>query len=281
MIRTILAPMSGSAADDAVLSAAGVIARAFNARIHAVHPRFDPAAVAKAAGEAHPQGIIADLVKRLGSAADARAAKAKASAEALCMRERLPLVGGSATPPSVQWRVVPDEPARLAACGMTADLIVAPRPSGDDPRSPWTFNTLLFDTGRPLLMPAGTTADNLFHHVAVAWKPTPQAARALAFAMPFLTRAGRVTVLSADENEDQPADLDSVIAYLGEHGVKAEGRHLPPGENGSGATVLIAMQDVSLLVMGAYGRSRIGEWIFGGFTRTLVRESPVGLLMAH
>ena len=280
MIRTILAPVSGSAADGPVLSAAARTAHAFGAHVYAVYPRFDPAAVAKTAGEKHPQGIIADLVDQLGRAAHARAAEAKVSAAEICARERLPLVAGSAPPPSALWRIVPDDPGRLAACGMTADLIVAPRPDGDDPRSRWTFNTLLFDTGRPVLMPIGAPGGDLFRHVSVAWKPTPQAARALAFALPLLARAAAVTVLTVEETEDQPGDLDSVVAYLGEHGIKAEGQHLP-GKGGAAAAVLRAAEDASLIVMGAYGRSRIGEWVFGGFTRSLIHESPVPLLMAH
>ena len=281
MIRTILAPVSGRSADGPVLSAAATVARAFNARVHAVHPRFDPAAVARAAGEAHPQGIIADLVQQLGCAEDARTAKAKASTEEICAQERLPLVTGSAAPPSVQWHVVPDEPGRLAACGMTADLIIAPQPRADDPSFRSTFNTLVFASGRPVLMPSGARADDLFRQVAIAWKPTPQAARAVAFAMPFLVRAAVVKVLTAEEKEHQSVDLDSVIAYLREHGAKAERQCLSTSESGAAAAVLQAAQDASLLVMGAYGHSRIGEWIFGGFTRTMLQESPVSLLMAH
>lgn len=281
MIRTILAPVTGSTADGPVLSAAATIARSFGAYVHAVHPLFDPAAVAKAAGEAHPEGVIADLVEQLAREADARAAEAKAEVEKVCVRERLALVTGSAPPPSVRWRIVPDEPGQLAACGMTADLIVAPRPGGDDPRSRWTFNSLLFDTGRPVLMPVGVAADEVFKRVAVAWKPTPQAARALAFAMPFLARAAAVTVLTADEGNGQPADLDAVVAYLADHGIKADGQLLPRGKGGAAAAVLRAAEGASLVVMGAYGRSRIGEWMFGGFTRMLVRESPIPVLMAH
>ena len=130
-------------------------------------------------------------------------------------------------------------------------------------------------------MPSGTPADDLFRRIAVAWKPTPQAARAVAFAMPFLARAGAVTVLTAEEKDDHPVDLDSVIAYLDEHGAKAEGQQVASSEGDAAAAVLRAARDTSLLVMGAYGRSRVGEWIFGGFTRTAVRESPIPLLMAH
>src|SRR5215469_9646567 len=238
-IKTILASVSGSPADGPVLAAAATVARAFDAYVHAVHPRFDPAAVAKAAGEAHPKGIIADLVEQLGHTADAQAANAKALTEEICARERLPLVTDSAAPPpSVQWRIMPGEPGRLAAAGMIADLVVAPRPSDDEPRSRWTFNTLLFDTGRPMLMPNDAASDDIFRHVVVSWKPTPQAARALAFAMPLLARAASVTVLAADE--DRPGDLDGVIAYLGEHEVKADGQRLASSEGGAAATVLRA-----------------------------------------
>jgi nucleotide-binding universal stress UspA family protein len=281
MIRTILASLNGTEADGPVLSAAARAACAFGAYVHAAHPRFDPAAVVKTAGVAHPTGIIADLVQRLGHAADERAAKAKASTEEMCAQEGLPFTTDTTAPPSVQWRVVPNEPARLAAYGMTADLIIAPRPSADDPSSRSTFNTLLFQTGRPVLTPGRDPSADFFQRVAVAWKSTPQAARALAFAMPFLARAAMVTVLTAEEDEDHFADLDGVISYLSCHGVKAEGRRLSPSEGSAAAAVLGAAQSESLLVMGAYGHSRTREWMFGGFTRTVIRESPIPVLMAH
>jgi nucleotide-binding universal stress UspA family protein len=279
MVKLILASMTGAQTDGLVLSATEVVARVFNAYVHAVHSRFDPTAIARAAGVAHPTGVIADLVERLEHAAAEREAAASAAVTEFCARKQLPLVTDAAVPPNVQWRVEPSE--RLAICGMTADLIVAARPAEDDPASAALLTTFLFQTGRPVLIPATTPFPDILRRVVVAWKPTPQAARAPVFAMPFLSRAQAVTVLTAAEDAPDRVDLAGVVAYLGAHGIQAEGRILTAGRRDAIATVLTEAEDASLLVMGAYGHTRLGEWLFGGFTRAMIGEAPLPVLMVH
>ena len=43
----------------------------------------------------------------------------------------------------------------------------------------------------------------------------------------------------------------------------------------------LADQDIDLLVMGAYGHSRLCELVLGGVTRKIFRQMTVPVLMSH
>ena len=67
------------------------------------------------------------------------------------------------------------------------------------------------------------------------------------------------------------------------HRIKAEGR-VETQFSGSGADQIIGFAEeegADLLVTGAYGHSRLNEWIFGGVTRDLLTSSPICCLMSH
>lgn len=226
-------------------------------------------------------------VHHLEQNAREREAKAHAIFTDFCTREPLPLVAepqNADIGPSAQWHVESDqEPRLLAVYGMNADLIVASRGTqGDDGSARFALNTLLMGSGRPVLIPGGPAVpSNLSARIVIAWKPTPQAARAVAFAMPFISRAKEVVVLTIDEQEEGIPEASRLAAYLAWHGVQATTQRLQPSAAGAAATALAAADKASLLVMGGYGRARLSEWAFGGFTRSILREAPLPVLMAH
>ena len=118
-------------------------------------------------------------------------------------------------------------------------------------------------------------------NIVIAWKPTREAARAVADAAPLLATAKRVTVLAVG-SKDRSASAD-LTAYLARHGVKAEARNVDAQDED--AEVVIAEEarklGADLVVMGGYGHSRIGEFIFGGVTRGLVHTSQTPLFLSH
>jgi nucleotide-binding universal stress UspA family protein len=66
------------------------------------------------------------------------------------------------------------------------------------------------------------------------------------------------------------------------HAVQVAARHLPPDASGAADTLLAAAaKEAALVVMGAYGHSRLREWIFGGFTQRVLRGAAVPVLMMH
>jgi nucleotide-binding universal stress UspA family protein len=167
---------------------------------------------------------------------------------------------------------------------MTADLIVASRgqPGADaDARS--TLEAALLETGRPLLIPAASrrfTAEP--ERVAIAWKPTPQAARAVTAALPFLARAKTVNVLTVEEEAVPRDDTGRLVEYLEWHGIKPSVKRLGDGAHRGPAALVAAVSDgYGLLVMGGYGHARLREWAFGGFTQQILGDAPVPVLIAH
>ena len=173
----------------------------------------------------------------------------------------------------------------MATYGVAADLIVAPRASGEEVAARATLEAVLLDTGRPMLIPAASAMPAALDRIAIAWKPTPQAARAVALAMPFLTRAKEILVVAVEEQAaqvDQGADADRLVRNLAWHGLAATTERLTPGPAGAAATLLTAIAGrADLLVMGGYGHSRLREWVFGGFTQHVLADAPLPVLIAH
>ncbi|MBV8131852.1 MAG: universal stress protein, partial [Alphaproteobacteria bacterium] len=139
------------------------------------------------------------------------------------------------------------------------------------------------DSGRPLLIPPAAPLTAQPETIAIAWKATPQAARALTAASAFLSMAKQIVVLTVAEDRRAPEEeADRLIAGLRWRGIPVSVRHLRAAAHSAPETLLsAAAEHAALLVMGGYGHSRLREWIFGGFTRHVLQGAAVPILMAH
>ena len=281
-IKTILVPATGDTPDLATLDAALRIARAFSAHIDVLHVRVDPLDVA-VVGDA----VMTSIVDRIARDADEREAIVKRWFDDFCARERVPVLDA---PPSqdisasVQWHVETGDDARsVVASGVFADLIVAARGGKNDATNRMVLEAALLETGRPLLIPAGNAPRPIIGGtVAIAWKGTPQTVRAVAAAMPFLTRATEIVLMTVSEGGNGGNDAHRLIRYLGWHGLRARREYLSSDERAPTETLLTAAaQNAGLLVMGGYGHGRLREWVFGGFTERVLANSPLPVLLAH
>ena len=120
--------------------------------------------------------------------------------------------------------------------------------------------------------------------VVIAWKSTPETARAVTAAMPFLSLAKQVVIMTVAEDETtiEEEGAASLMAHLCWDGFAASVRRLEPGTEGAAETLLAAAREqAALLVMDGYGHSRLREWIFGGFTQRILRDAQVPVLIAH
>lgn len=289
MIKTILVPARGDEADEEGFYAALSIARSFAAHIDALHVRPDPVEVAVAMSTEGSGGLLLEgIIDSMTREADEREDKARGRFAAFCAREALSVSDAPAPDgarPSAQFHVETGQEARwTASYGMTSDLIVGARGAqGEDAVARSTLEALLLETGRPLLIPGaakGPTA--IGDRVAIAWKPTPQAARAVAFAMPFLVRAKSVAVLTVEEEGGRRDDAARLVTHLNWHGVRAVAERLEPGSQSAADTLLaIAGARSDLVVMGGYGHTRLREMVFGGFTQRIMADAPLAVLMAH
>jgi hypothetical protein len=167
---------------------------------------------------------------------------------------------------------------------MNADLIVASRGGPDDnAASRSTLDALLLETGRPVLIPGGSTIRPTFaERVAIAWKPTAQAARAVAAAMPLICRAREVAVLIVDEDTGTHDSIGRLVEYFAWHEIKAVVQRLSAGPQSAVETLLAAAVRVAgLPVMGGYGHMRLRERVFGGFTSRVLSDAPLPVLITH
>lgn len=188
----------------------------------------------------------------------------------------------------LDWRPVFEFPAlALAREARSADLVVIGRaPGAGDAYSSLEPGEAILQAGRPALVVPEGVSSLLAEHVVIGWKDTREARRAVRDSLPFLHEATRVTIVEicrAGEEEAAQTHIDDVSGYLTRHRIQC-GPRVILHQEGSGAAQLIRLaQDerADLLVTGAYGHSRLGEWVFGGMTADLFASSPICCLMSH
>lgn len=179
---------------------------------------------------------------------------------------------------------VGDHVARMAR---TRDLCIVPL-SGRFDEQQGVVRNVVFGSGRPTLIldeaavaarPSGAA------RVVVCWDGGASAARALADSLPVLAKADHVTVLTicgdkpgVDEHSGQ-----DVARHLRSHGVSAEIKALAADHGSAGQTIerYVRQLDADLLVMGAFGQTRLRDFVLGGVTEYLLHAPPTALWMAH
>lgn len=174
-----------------------------------------------------------------------------------------------------------------------ADLVVAGQFDTDGDMAEGQgelLDRLVLDAGRPVLVvPYAGKFKKVGERVMVAWNATREATRAVNDALPLLQRAKEVDVVSVNPHgghgrgghgEMPSADI---CLHLARHDVKATAEHIEAHDMDVGSALLSRAVDesIDLLVMGAYGRSRLRELVLGGATRHLLRHMTVPVLMSH
>lgn len=271
--KTVLVDLTEDEARENRLNAALTLASWFDGRVVAVTatgPLLDPY---RSAGEEtlRYQAMRADLIRQLDAA----------GTEAL-----VHAVSRFGSKIDTSHRVIEQEAGwALANDGLTSDIILPALPGASTALSPLLASAAeyaMVNSGKPILVvpPAATIA--FAGTVLVAWNGRREAARAVADAMPMLRRAARVVVqVVVGRGSASEHGGSALIRWLASHGVQAS---LQLDESSSIAECLLKavfLEEASLLVAGGYGHSRIGEMLMGGTTRTLIRNTPVPLLMSH
>ncbi len=258
----------GEAARDRIQLAAG-LARRFEATLTGAAAESVPAPV-----------LVRDIqdAVRQEEENEARIRKAIDEAQAVfddCIEDKI----------RTEWRSALAGPVtHLVEMARGADLVVVSR-HGEDDLAPRLFDVppgpLLMEAGRPVLVVPPDLPHVSGARVVVAWKDGPAARRAVAFALPFLRNAAHVHIATVGEHARREGGED-VAAHLTRHGA-AVATHYLRSDKTEGDEVLrfASAQEADLIVMGAYGHSRLREWMFGGVTRHILRRSPVCCLMCH
>lgn len=191
---------------------------------------------------------------------------------------------------SGEWLVGQGEPVEaICHAARWCDLVVAERPQliADAPIGWGTVSRTVFGAGVPVVVvPETSKPVSVGERVVIAWNHSREAARAISGALPLLRAAKQVVVLDGAEQQSLVGarhlpQLD-LAAYLQRHGVAAEFRvFTPKADYGAGILAIARDNGADLIVMGAWGHSRIAELVLGGATRFLFQHSDVPLFVAH
>jgi nucleotide-binding universal stress UspA family protein len=143
----------------------------------------------------------------------------------------------------------------------------------------------LFESGRPVIVVPYIQKSGLtLERVLVCWDGGRTAARAVADAMPFLTRAQAVDlVIVAEERKNDEVTGVRMSEHLARHGAKVSVKRIAKGDLSVQDAILSYAADSSadFMVMGGYGHSRLREFILGGVTRSILNSMTVPVLMSH
>ena len=172
----------------------------------------------------------------------------------------------------------------LGGLGRAYDLIVVGRPlPGAAVPSMSALEAALFESGRPILIAPPAPPQQLGEVVVVAWNGSTETARTIALAMPFLSQAETVVVLSVEEGMVPGPSGAEIAQGLVRNGIAARTQQIRAGERSVGAAILeeCAAQGADLLLKGAYTHSRLRQMIFGGATSHILGAAELPVIMAH
>jgi len=279
-MKNLLIPIEESELLPSVLHSAMLVARRFGSYLEGLHVRHDFAGSIAAAGMGAPY-VIEDLRPEDWEAIQ----RVHRTFETFLRDHQVP-VGTEATNGGPWATFRADAPPGDEFIGQHArlfDLTVVGQPShGAAPPRMALLETILFDSGRPVLVAPPSPPARIGETVVVAWNASTETARTVAFARPLLERADRVVVLTVEGGLVAGPPGDEVVRSLGRAGIPAQAVHVPQ-HRGIGETILEQTRRLGgdLLVKGAYTQSRLRQMILGGATSHILAMATVPVLMAH
>jgi len=284
-MRTILAHLEISPALDSILALALLVGRRFESYIEGFHMRPGQPDVIAAGAD----GFVAaapDLVAGFEREARERAERATARFEQFMQENQLPRVS-EVTPPalSADWRVeMASGQSAIGSRGRIFDLVIVGRPLKDQVApSVAALESALFDSGRAVLVAPPRPVAEMGRHVVIAWNASTETARTIAFAMPFVNRAEKVTVIAVERGTVPGPSGAELAANLKRRGLDVDFRDVKLGDRLVGQAMLDETRKVGgdLLLKGAYTQSRLRQMIFGGATSHILGAAELPVLMAN
>ncbi|HJW39668.1 MAG TPA: hypothetical protein VJ476_00400 [Rhizomicrobium sp.] len=274
-MKSILVPLSGVGDDAAPLELASRVARIFDSHIDGLHVRRN--AVEEVNSLTMGAGAIAQETWDIIEADNLQCAEhARDVFHAFCRKKGIAVAPArlGASGSGASWSCLNDDFKRATvALGRVHELLVM---SHHTERLGFTVSDLgdiLVRCGRPLLLAPEKLPEKLCDTVVIAWKSSVESAHAVTAAMPLISKAKKVILLTVSEgNGDSgkvggPEDLAMQLHYSA---IEGEVRRIPCGHRGTAAAIVAEAAGADLLVIGGYGHSRAREFVLGGVTRELL-----------
>lgn len=167
------------------------------------------------------------------------------------------------------------------------DVLILPTPESNDFDRD-LVHPAIFGTGRPTLLfshAKGGTPLQKLDRIAVAWDFSREAARALSDALPILLAAREVVVFSVlgEKQIFTSSTMLDVGSFLTAHGVTPVLEEVAIKDETIGACISRHVSSIhaDMLVMGAYGHSRVREFVLGGATKSLITDPGLPVFLSH
>jgi nucleotide-binding universal stress UspA family protein len=288
-MKKILVAASGGAIDSVVFATALAAARPLGAHLEFFHLRVDlgeaarntpHVAFARGAGLRH-------ALQELQVEDATRSVAAHHAFVTFCAQSNIPVVAAPG-----EQRVVTaclheesgEAAEQLAWRARHSDMVVLARHTRPDGLPPDFIDRVLLRSGHPVLIAPAKPPLTLTGTIMVCWKETPEAARALAAALPLLAQGRHVVISHVNELPHPPdSGIDDVVRHLAWHGIEAGVRRLDRGADSTGERLAAAARECAadLVVLGAYGHSRTRELFLGGCTQHFLEDAGCAVLLMH
>lgn len=278
MIKDLLVPVVLGEASEEAIGAACALAAQFDGRVTAL-VAISMQTPPSMAWNYFPEGVYEALFD-----------EARAAAEMVAARVR-PLLAQYPVPSETRvaegvWLAAP---VVAAVHARYFDLVVLGRTQRAVPEAErGLFADLLMDTGRPVLVvPVGFAWPQRLERAIVAWRPGPEASRALHDALPLLKLAGEVELVMVEPKVGDTGHARlpgaDIAEHLARHGLRVNVTSIPREGQATGEAILRFARETGaqLIVAGGFGHSRARQMIFGGVTRSLFQHATVPVLFSH
>lgn len=276
-VKTILLEIQNDSSLDSRLDAALSLARASSAHLGCIHAT--PVQAYVVSDSFGGIFVMNDVIRML----EEESARLRSRIESRLKSE------------DVSWdyeQVTGDVATAIVRRAALADLLVAGRaPQKDEFAAPATglLGDLLFRARTPIFIPADEAAAvDPTGAALIAWDASYEAANAVRSSLGLLKLASSVGVIRVAEPKDDAFPDTGLLEYLSRQGIHAELVAVEPSAGGSRhnpvAETLAAhalAAGAAYMLMGGYSHSRLGEYVFGGVTRDLLKACPVPLVIAH
>ena len=278
----ILRPYPASTSDIAVVRAVRMAA-AVSARVSAIACGLAPKV---------PRSILGNSLINVSGMVGEERRKSAADVERLlsrfadAVRECDLVLGDSIS----EMRQSPEAAGVVADYARLYDLAIVPLSERDDIArfdAQWYIEQIVFGSGRPTIVVPQAEAGGpvVLDNIVIAWDKSRTATRAIADAMPILRVATDIRLLTVirEKKIASQRSADELAQHLALQGVKVAVDEVDARGRGIGEVLShhAKVHDSDLIVMGAYGRTRMMEFILGGATRAMLSRPPTALFMSH
>ena len=294
-MKSILVLIGGGPRDQVVFQTALAAARPLSAHLDCLHIHVTLGEAARDIAVGTRGVALRDALTRLQTKSEILSRASKAAADnvrELCARSMVELRDGppeanrpsGATGVTASFREETDNALeRLTSHARNSDLVVMGRAKQTQGLPQDTLEHLILRCGRPMLL-AGADAPAQLGTIMVCWKKSDYSARAVTAATPLLSQAKRVVLTTVAEPDAEGLEtLNKLAQQYARDSVQTEVKIIPPTGRKIPDVLSAAAAECAadLVVMGAYGRGRALEFLFGSCTESLMTHSNKPILLLH